>query len=132
MSNVQNQTTVQVKSKIMSEVAPEVDKLMSEVKVDAKFLARLTGEMKRLCNIFDVENKTRLAVLKGLPEDAFYNLSFKVWKKVFKRHQGNLDLMWDYIEEFGEYKGVDYSHTPSKIWYQDFGVWAKQNGIYWY
>jgi hypothetical protein len=126
-----------IKKQLENSDSLEIDrnKIMSEVMQNLEAKNILETEVKRLCSVFDVESKTRVAVLKGLPQETFYHLPYRVWSKVSKRYQANLDLMYKHYKEFGAYNahtGIDYYKILKSEWYQEFGEWAKQKGFYWY
>lgn len=77
-------------------------------------------------------SKEKIALAKGLPLETFYFLPYRIWSKVSERYQGNLDLMYENILEFQDYYSKELGWTPLEVWYDDFGIWAKQNGLYWY
>ena len=95
-------------------------------------IEQLSDDIKQHAMIPDVFFKEKLATLKGLPLHTFYYLPYRVWAKIARKYQANLDLMYANCTEYSKYSGKDFYYEPLENWYADFGIWAKQNGFYWY
>lgn len=105
---------------------------LTDILVNLEKVNLLREEVKRRSMVFDCEYKEMVAELKGLPLNTFYDLPYRVWTKVSHRLQRNWDTLHENYYEFQDFVQRDLSEVPRGEYFTEFGIWAKQNGLYWY